>query len=103
MVSRKVYTPYKKVVQALQLVQLDVYRVKDKEGRTRDILRLFSPASGRTFLVDLGAPREALSLRDFFHKLLDALKEQKISVPERAVRRLEESLSKLEAKEETPQ
>jgi hypothetical protein len=93
MASRKTYTQYKKIVEALKLSQLDVYRVRTEKGTLKDVLRVYSPAANKVVLVDLGAPRESLSLLEFLDKLVDTLKNEKIPVPERTVKNLREKLS----------
>jgi phage-related baseplate assembly protein len=98
MSSRKVYTIYKKIVEALQLRQLDVYMVRSEKGTVEDVLRLYSPTTGHVIVVNLGVPRESLSPLEFLERVLKALEENKVPVPERIVRRLRETLEKRESK-----
>ena len=98
MAKGRIYTPYKKVIETLGLIQLDVYRVVDEEKKTpKDILRIYSPNPVKVVIVDLGAPREALSLSEFLEKIVTALEENKIPVPERILKKLRQELEKKEA------
>jgi len=93
----RVYTPYKRIVSELGLMQLDVYRIVDpKDKIVKDVLRIYSPSANKVILVDLGAPRESLSLLDFLNKLTEALKSNNIPVPERTLKRLQQELAKKE-------
>ena len=98
MAKGRIYTPYKKVIETLGLIQLDVYRVVDEEKKTpKDILRIYSPNPVKVVIVDLGAPREALSLSEFLEKIVAALEENRIPVPERILKKLRQELAKKEA------
>jgi hypothetical protein len=89
--GRKLYTKYKRLIEAVGLKQLDVYRVV-RDGKTVDIVRLYDPASGKVAVVDLGTTRESLGLSEYLEKVVDALKKQGITVNERLLERVRRSL-----------
>ena len=85
--SRKIYTKYKRVVEAIGLKQLDVYRVV-RDGRVIDIVRIYDPASGRVAVIDLGTTRESLDLKDYLSRVVEELRRQGITVNERMLERV---------------
>ncbi|MEB3778619.1 MAG: hypothetical protein GSR85_00075 [Desulfurococcales archaeon] len=98
MAGGRIYAKYKSIIEELGLRQLDVYRVI-KDGRITDVLRIQDPMSGKILIFDLEAPREALSLLEFFNKLKEALEEAKIEVSERRLNLIEERLKRIEVEE----
>lgn len=107
MASRKIYTPYKKLIEELGLFQLDVYRIKGAAGSkgeeaseapvVRDIVRIYDPATNKVVVVDLGGPRESLDLATYLERVVSSLKEAGIPLPERKVAMLMNALSKKSA------
>ena len=110
MVSRKIYTPYKKLVEELGLFQLDVYRVRGSAGKegehkekgaeapiVKDIIRVYDPATNKIVIIDLGGPRESLDLATYLERLVSALRKAEVPLPERKVAMLMEALSKKKA------
>ncbi len=86
MVSRAVYHKYRRLIEALGLKQLDVYRIRDNSsGKLKDIVRVSDPSSGRVVVVDLGTVRESLSYQEFLTKVLDGIKRAGIPLPDRLV------------------
>lgn len=86
MVSRAVYHKYKRLIEALGLRQLDVYRIRDNStSKLKDIVRASDPSSGRVVVVDLGTVRESLSYQEFLAKVLDGIKKAGIPLPDRLV------------------
>ena len=96
MASRKIYTPYKRIIEELGLFQLDVYRVRTEKGTLKDVLRIQDPASGKVVTIDLGATREALSLTEYLDKVVEALTSSGVALPERRIRQLRERLERME-------
>ena len=89
-------TYYKAVVELLGLRQLDVYR-QVKGGSVTDVLRLLDPATRKVYMVDLGAPRESLSLEEFAKRVRASLEKQGFRVSERVWSGLIYRLQKLGA------
>ena len=94
--TRKVYTQYKNIVEYLGYKQLDVYRIV-RDGKTVDIIRLMDPMSGQVGVIDLDAPREALSYREFLEKVIEGLEKAGLPVNERRVIALREKYPAQEA------
>ncbi len=94
--TRKVYTQYKNIVEYLGYKQLDVYRIV-RDGKTVDIIRLMDPMSGQVGVIDLDAPREALSYREFLEKVIEGLEKAGLPVNERRVAALREKYPAQEA------
>lgn len=87
-------TLYRQVVEELGLKQLDVYRVSGDKGGFKDVLRLFDPASGRVFTVDLGRVRESVDPLEFLEAVVNAAREKGVTLPDRRVAELRSALSK---------
>jgi hypothetical protein len=86
MVSRAVYHKYRRLIEALGLRQLDVYRIRDNStGKLKDIVRVSDPSTGKVVVVDLGTVRESLSYQEFLSKVLDGVKNAGIPLPDRLV------------------
>ncbi len=90
--SRKIYTRYKEVVEYLGFKQLDVYRV-ESEGKTVDIIRIMDPMTGKVGVVNLGAARETLSMKEFLEKIVKGAEEAGLPVNERRIAILRERFS----------
>ena len=96
----KVRALYKRAIEELGLMQLDVYRVVDEEKKTvKDVVRIYDPTTTKVVLVDLGSIREALSPVDYFTKILEALKEAGIPYPERKANQILEAFRRMSAGE----
>jgi len=86
---------YKRLVEALGLRVLDVYRVSEK-GKPKDIVRILDYATGKVVLVDLGATREALRYREFIERVVEKLRASGVEVSERLIGRIMEEASRLD-------
>ncbi|GAB6148461.1 hypothetical protein [Stetteria hydrogenophila] len=97
MASRVVYSRYRRLVEALGLRQLDVYRVRDQStGRLKDVIRLLDPASGKVAVIDLGTLRESLTYQEFLSKVLEGVEKAGITLPERIVGNVMEKAKQLD-------
>lgn len=85
--SRRVYTRYKAIVEYLGYKQLDVYRVAE-DKKAVDIVRLMDPMSGKTAIINLGAPRESLSYREFLERIIEGVEKAGLPLNERRVQEL---------------
>ncbi|MCE4611395.1 MAG: hypothetical protein F7B17_05430 [Desulfurococcales archaeon] len=92
MARGRIYSRYRMIVTALGLKELDVYRVKGKDGRIVDVLRIMDPGTGKVVLVDLEAPRESLSLEEFLARLVKKLEDAGMPVSERILERVKSKL-----------
>ena len=99
MASRKRFTVYKRIINELGLMQLDVYRVVE-DGKTLDIVRIYDPAKNKVFLVNLGVTREALTPLEFIEKLEKAASEAGVTLPERKLKQLKEAYAAKESVKE---
>ncbi len=90
------YSRYKRLAEALGVKVLDVYRIMEK-GRTKDIVRLLDYTTNKVVLVDLGAPRESLSFREYVNKVLEGLKASGVEISERIAARVLEAAEKLDS------
>ena len=96
----KVRALYKKAIEELGLMQLDVYRVVDPKKKVpKDIVRIYDPTTTKVVTVDLGNIREALKPVEYFTKILDALKEAGIPYPERKANQILEAFRRMSAEE----
>lgn len=84
MASRSVYHKYRRLVEALGLRQVDVYRVVS-DRRPKDIVRVADISSGKVFMVDLGTVREALGFREFMERILEGARGAGIHMPDKLV------------------
>ena len=84
MVSRAVYHRYRRLVEALGLRQVDVYRVVS-DGRLKDVVRVADISSGKVFVVDLGTVRESLGFKEFLERVLDGARKAGIHLPDKLV------------------
>ncbi len=92
MARGRIYSRYRMIVTALGLKELDVYRVKGKDGRIVDVLRIMDPGTGKVVLVDLETPRESLSLEEFLARLVKKLEDAGMPVSERILERVKSKL-----------
>ncbi len=96
MAGRSRFTVYKRIIEELGLMQLDVYRVQEK-SKIVDIVRIYDPAKNTVFMVNLDAPRESLTPLDFIEKLEKAASAAKVALPERKLAQLKDYFSKQQA------
>jgi hypothetical protein len=87
---------YKRLVEALGLRVLDIYRVSEK-GKPKDVVRILDYATGKVVLVDLETTREALRYREFLERILGKLRESGVEVSDRIAGRVLEEASRLDA------
>jgi hypothetical protein len=92
-----VLSKYKRLAEALGVRVLDVYRVRGRDGRERDVVRVLDYASGKVVLVDLGGTRETLKFREYAERLVEELRKAGVSVNERIAGRVLDTASKLDA------
>lgn len=96
----KVRALYKRAIEELGLMQLDVYRVIDDRKKTvKDIVRIYDPTTTKVVLVDLGNIREALSPVDYFNKILEALRKAGVPYPERKANQILEAFKRMSSGE----
>lgn len=96
-VSRAIYHKYRRLVEALGLRQLDVYRVRDNNtGKQKDVVRVFDPSTGKVVVVDLGNVRESLSYQEFLSKVLEGVRKAGIPLPDRVVANVLSEAQKLD-------
>ena len=88
---------YKRLVEALGVRILDIYRVAGEDGRQKDVVRILDYATGKVVLVDLEAAREALKFREYVEKIVEALRDAGIQVNERIAARVLEEASRLDS------
>ncbi len=86
---------YKAVIESLGLRELDVYRYK-KGSKQTDIIRVMELSTGKVLTIDLGTLRESLSYSEFFKKIIDELKKNKISLSERVISKVERATEELD-------
>ena len=89
------YTKYRRIIEMLNLRQLDVYRVTHDKAGAKDLLRIMDPSSGKIVIVDLETTREALTFGEFLERLVYKLKEQGITLDDRLVERIRRAIENL--------
>ncbi len=95
MVSRSLYHKYRRLVERLGLRQVDVYR-QMRDGRITDVVRIADPSTNKVFLVDLGAPREALTFTEFLDKVLEGARAAQVPLPDRLVAEVKRCAAELD-------
>ncbi|MDP8003407.1 MAG: hypothetical protein ACP5I6_08030 [Caldisphaera sp.] len=81
--SNKIYTKYKTLVEMLNLRQLDVYRIKNNDGKTMEIIRVLDPVTRKVVNVNLNAVRESLNYVEFLNKIKEGLSAGGVNINER--------------------
>ncbi|MFP3144763.1 MAG: hypothetical protein RXQ93_07105 [Caldisphaera sp.] len=81
--NNKIYTKYKRLIELLNLRQLDVYRVEGKDGKIKEIVRLLDPTTRKVANVDLNTVRESLSYIEFLNKIKEGVSKEGININDR--------------------
>ncbi len=81
--NNKIYTKYKKLIELLNLRQLDIYRIVGKDGKIKEIVRIIDPATKKVVQVDLGTVRESLNYLEFLNKIKEGVAKEGISINDR--------------------
>jgi polyphosphate kinase 2 (PPK2 family) len=81
--NNKIYTKYKKLIELLNLRQLDVYRIEGKDGKIKEIIRLLDPTTRKVANVDLNTVRESLNYIEFLNKIKEGALKEGISINDR--------------------
>ena len=95
MVSRGLYHKYRRLVERLGLRQVDVYR-QVRDGKTTDVVRIMDPSTSKVFLVDLNAPREALTFTEFLDRVLEGARSAQVPLPDRLVAEVKRCAAELD-------
>ncbi|AFZ70447.1 hypothetical protein Calag_0702 [Caldisphaera lagunensis DSM 15908] len=81
--NNKIYTKYKKLIELLNLRQLDVYRIVSKDGKIKEIARIMDPVTKKVVQVDLGTVRESLNYLEFLNKIKEGVTKEGININDR--------------------